>query len=142
MKIDARLSDALRARLAEAVNRRLDEVEAADRLAALVDATGKPNPAHQAKAFRLHWELTRFIDKLRYRWHACEARRRHREGCGGIQDSGYQAARGAAAMTQRTTLALLPVGERIANLFIVFCRFPARRRAYDGRSRFNGWSEP
>jgi hypothetical protein len=67
---------ATRLRLRHAVERHLDRVEAARRLAALVDATGNPNPVHLAALFRARWESQRFIDKLVSQRRASERGRR------------------------------------------------------------------
>jgi hypothetical protein len=67
---------AARSRLGQAIEKRLDQVEAARRLASLLDAAGKPNPIHQAASFRVRWELAWFLDKLVARRRACERGRR------------------------------------------------------------------
>jgi phytoene/squalene synthetase len=46
------LSDKTRARMRRVLDRRLDQVAAARRLAALVDVAGHPNPVHVASLFR------------------------------------------------------------------------------------------
>jgi hypothetical protein len=61
-----------RARLRWALDKHLDRVAAARRLAGLVNASGMPNPAHQAAYFRVRWESQRFMDKLVIRWRARE----------------------------------------------------------------------
>jgi CelD/BcsL family acetyltransferase involved in cellulose biosynthesis len=70
---------AARARMTAKFMRRLDELEAAKRLAHLRDASGNFNPKHQAAYFRASWENRRFVDKLvnwRRRRDMREARRR------------------------------------------------------------------
>ena len=47
------------------IERRLNRLEEANRLARLLDADGRPvNPDHQAKAFRARWEFNRFLARL------------------------------------------------------------------------------
>jgi len=53
-----------RARIRLAIERRLDRVTAARRLAALLDSTGAPNPVHQAALFRARYNMDRFLRRL------------------------------------------------------------------------------
>jgi hypothetical protein len=69
---------AARARMTAKFMRRLDRVEAAGRLARLLDASGRPNPVYLARYFRAQWESRRLVDKLvnwRTRREMREARR-------------------------------------------------------------------
>jgi hypothetical protein len=54
-----------RTRIGWAIERRLAQLEAANRLVRLLDAGGRPvNLSHQATAFRARWELDRFLRRL------------------------------------------------------------------------------
>ena len=66
---------AARARERAKFMRRLDELEAARRLAHLRDASGNFNPVHQAAYFRASWWNRRFVEKLVVRWRKREAGR-------------------------------------------------------------------
>ena len=66
---------AARARERAKFMRRLDQLEAACRLAHLRDASGNFNPIHQAAYFRASWWNRRFVEKLVVRWGKREAGR-------------------------------------------------------------------
>jgi hypothetical protein len=66
---------AARARERAKFMRRLDELEAAGRLARLLDAVGQPNPVHVAAYFRARQENRRLVEKLVIRDRKREARR-------------------------------------------------------------------
>jgi hypothetical protein len=66
---------AARARERAKFLRRLDELEAAGRLARLLDASGAPFPIHVAAYFRASWFNRRLVEKLVMRQRKREARR-------------------------------------------------------------------
>jgi hypothetical protein len=55
--------------------RHLDELEAAGRLASLLDADGRPFPVHVAAYFRARWFSRRLVEKLVERGRKRDARR-------------------------------------------------------------------
>jgi hypothetical protein len=66
---------AARARERARFMRLLDELEAAGRLARLLDSSGRPNPVHVAAYFRASYFNRRLVEKLVIRWRKREARR-------------------------------------------------------------------
>jgi hypothetical protein len=64
-----------RARERAKFTRRLDQLEAAGRLARLLDADGKPFPAHVAAYFKASWFNRRLVEKLVMRDRKREAQR-------------------------------------------------------------------
>jgi hypothetical protein len=70
----SKMPDRTRARLRHAIEQHLDRLEAARRLAGLLNATGEPNPVHLAALFRARWQSQRFIDKLVSQRRASERR--------------------------------------------------------------------
>jgi hypothetical protein len=66
---------AARARERAKFMRRLEQLEAAGRLARLLDMNGRPNPIHVAAYFRLSWFSRRLVEKLVMRGRKREARR-------------------------------------------------------------------
>jgi hypothetical protein len=58
------------------MERRLDRVEAARRLASLLNADGQPNPAHVARMFRVRQEFNCLLARLILIWRGREGRGR------------------------------------------------------------------